>query len=213
MPSFKAGDLFSLPLSDGRFLTGRVVLDLPRLWRRKAFDFSSPLGFFGKCVLVEIYKQLSPDPSPSMSEVLIPGVFIDTGPFEPKSAEQWMILGHSPVDPTRAEFPEALTQTDRGSVLVRGEVELPLPLSSDELSAIDCRPTIISTKRLARTCLYYLDLKHLIGPYADNMHLRHSDLRFNEHREHIYRLAGEDPRQSYHELSRRYGHDLSRFYT
>jgi hypothetical protein len=213
MPSLKAGDIFSIPLPDSRYLAGRVVLDVAQALKRGLIKPGTPLALKSGSILVETYREISEAPSPAVSEVLLPGVFVSKSLFSPREEGHWRIVGHQPIEPTRIEFPEALYGSKRTVMFTRGEVDLPVPLGLEALDRFETRPGVVPAHALAGTCLYYLGLKHLIrAANPESMDLRDTDLRFTDQRDEIYRLMGEDPKQSYHELSARHGHDISRLY-
>jgi hypothetical protein len=213
MAKLKAGDLFAIPLPDARFLTGRVVLDVAQVVKGGLVNPGSTLAFQSGSILAETYRQISETPSAAVSEVLIPGIFIDKTLFSSRQEAPWRIIGHQPIEPTRVEFPEALYGSKRGMMFNRGELDLPVPLGHEALDRFNIRPGTLPAKLLADICLYHLGLKALIrSPNAAATAVQRSDLRFSEQRDEIYRLMGEDPKQSYYEMASRHGYDTARLY-
>ncbi|HKX29920.1 MAG TPA: Imm26 family immunity protein [Blastocatellia bacterium] len=214
MSKFKAGDIFTFKLSEDEYLNGRILLDVkeqcirPRLLRT-----DSPLVSFNGFLLVEVYKSTFRVPTPGRSETLIPGIFVDPSSLE---SADWPIIGYEEVDPTRVEFPENLIARGVRGAFLRGEIELPLDLQMQEIRRMRVYPAKKSSLDLAPICLYQLGRKEQIDQTRFSnvgmFNLNHSDLRFSEHRDEIYRLLGESAHQSYDQMSSRLGHDLKRFY-
>lgn len=214
MATYKTGDLFALPLPTGEFLCGRVVLDVKRQCvRPRRLKAGSMLAFFDGAILVEVYRETTRTPTARRSELLVPGEFIDARSIV---SGAWRVVGHEPVDPTRVEFPEGLKLIGMDPHLVRGEVALRLDMPAEEMQQLDIYPTITGSGLIGDICLYYLgraqESPNRETRAPSDLTLDHSDLRFSEHRERIYRLAGADPRESYFEFSLRHGHDIRRFY-
>jgi hypothetical protein len=213
MAPIKAGDIFSIPLPDSRYLTGRVMLDVAQALKRGLIKPGTSLGFQSGSLLIEMYREISESPSPIVSQVLLPGVFVGKDLFSPRAERRWQVIAHQPIDPTRVEFPEALLGYKRMTMFIRGQIEIPVPIDTEAIDEFESRPGTVSAHGLADLCLYYLDLKHLIRHgNAEAMHLRRTDLRFTSRREEVYRLMREDPKQSYHEMSTRHGYDISLLY-
>jgi Immunity protein 26 len=212
---FKAGDIFALELPTGEFMTGRVLLDVKhQCIRPKLLSSDSILGFFNGYVLTEIYKQTFSNPTAERSEVLIPGVWTDSGSLKDG---QWQIIGHEEVDPKKVEFPEAfILQGSRTILFLKGEIELPIEMTYEEYEQLRVRNSRGASGNLGETCLYYLGRKDEINdPDLVDVELRslkHSDLRFNEFRSEAYRRLGEDEHISYFEMSLKHGYDIRRFY-
>jgi hypothetical protein len=96
---FKAGDIFALELPTGEYVTGRVLLDVKhQCIRPKLLLSDSPLSFFNGAVLTEIYKQSFPEPTTERSEILISGIWTDSGSFK---RGRWNIIGYEALGMTR----------------------------------------------------------------------------------------------------------------
>jgi Immunity protein 26/Double zinc ribbon len=214
MPKFKTGDLFAIKISEGEYVNGRVLLDVKRQCiKPRLVKPDSALGFFNGAILVETYRETFAEPTARLSEVLIPGTFVDTYALE---SGKWQVLGNVGVEPTRVEFPEALVGSGYRSQFLRGEVSLPLSLSGEDRDEINVLGTINPSGMLGDTCLYYLGRKDEITKRwvngVETASLAHSDLRFSKYRSEVYRLLGEDEGQSYFEMAMRHGYDIRRFY-
>jgi len=120
--------LFAVPLPDGTFLSGRVMLDLYGCVKKRLLSNDSPLAGLGKTHLVEIYSAVSDSPKPTTSPRLISGAFVESN----EVGTTWPILGSVPVDPKAVEFPESLIgmMHDTGcAAFVCGEIRIPIPIT------------------------------------------------------------------------------------
>ncbi|MGH9463763.1 MAG: Imm26 family immunity protein [Vicinamibacteria bacterium] len=215
MAKFKAGDLFSFPLPADEFMCGRVQLDVKnQCVKPRLLPAGSMLSFFDGAILVEVYRDTSKAPFAARSELLLPGIFIDGKPL---ASGAWRVMGYEAVDPAKVEFPEGLKLLGPHAHLVRGEVYLPLKMSGEEMMELDIYPTITGSGLLGDICLNCLGRAKESPNYESltesERSLAHSDLRFSEHRERIYQLAGADPREPYFEFALRRGFDIRRFYS
>jgi Immunity protein 26 len=212
---FKAGDIFSLELPTGEYVTGRVLLDVKnQCVRPKLLPSDSPLGFFNGAVLTEIYKQTFSKPTAELSEVLIPGIWTDSGSLKDG---HWQIISYKEVDPTKVEFPEAfILRGSRTILFLRGEIKTPIEMTYEEYNQLSIGNTMNASGWLGEICLYYFGRKDEINnPNLKNVEarsLKHDDLRFNEFRSEAYRRLGEDENISYFEMSQKHGFDIRRFY-
>jgi Immunity protein 26 len=212
---YKAGDIFSLQLPTGEYVTGRVILDVKnQCIQPKLILSDSSLGSFNGAVLIEIYKQTFSEPTAKRSEILIPGIWTDSGSLK---RGRWNIIGYEEIAPTKVEFPEAfIPQGSRTILFLTGEIQLPIEMTYEEYQKLHIRSTTDASGCLGETCLYYLNRKDEINdPDLVDVELRslkHSDLRFNDFRSEAYRRLGEDENISYFEMSLKHGFDIRRFY-
>jgi Immunity protein 26 len=212
---FKAGDIFALELPSGEYMTGRVLLDVKnQCIRPKLLQSGSPLGFFNGYVLTEIYRQTFSKPTAERSEILIPGIWTDSGSLK---RGRWNIIGYEEIDPTKVEFPEAfILRGSRTILFLRGEIKTPIEMTHEEYDQLRVRNSMNASGCLGEICLYYLGRKDEINdPDLVDVELRslkHDDLRFNEFRSEAYRRLGEDENISYFEMSLKHGYDIRRFY-
>src|SRR5262245_40752161 len=122
------GTLFAVPLPNGTFLCGRVLLDIYACLQRRLFPAGSPLSGLGKAFLIEMYSAVVPASEYIPSEILIRGAFVESQ----EVGRTWPIIGTKPVDPKAVEFPEGLliSMHTHGQVAFQcGEIHLPIPLS------------------------------------------------------------------------------------
>ncbi len=211
MPKYKHGDVFSFKLTDEKYISGRIMLDIHKQCvKPKLIEPDSPLSVYDDTLLVEIYKELSENTAFRESEVLIPGFILAP---EPIKLGEWEIVEHKKVDPLQVEFPETFALVNGRQCFERGEIRLNLPQNLDRDDGWDIYPTIKSPYALPKICLYYLGLKEFLSPaQMKTMNLKRSDLRFSERHSVIYKMLNEDANQSYYEMSRRFGYDITRFY-
>jgi hypothetical protein len=210
------GDLFALPLPNGQYACGRVLLDVTRQCHRtKLIQPENPLGMFRGCVLVEVYATASAQPAPDRSDVLIPGLFTLARHLQDGS---WPCVGCEEVDPTKVEFPEVVVE-GRGStsLLCKGELSFALDRKVVNPGQVKCHAIRHSPAFLGQQCLYLLDRRRQPAapepPGAEWMGLRDADLRFRPAERHwIFGILGLDEDEAYYSLSARLGHDLRRFY-
>lgn len=212
MAKFKHGDIFSIRLSNGKYISGRIMLDVKKQCvLSKKIGSDSPLDFFNGTLLVDLYKNISDEPVFSLTEPLIPGIFIlDTA----LKSGQWPIISYEGVDPKCVEFPETLANVQGRLCFQRGEVVLPFPTNASLHDNLEIYPTIHRPEKLPLISNYYLHLEGIIKHMNDEQmrDLKHCDLRFSNYRAEIYALLGEDEDESYYEISSRLGYDISRFY-
>jgi len=211
MKKYKAGSVFSFKISNGMYLSGRIVLDVAKQCvNKKLIEPDSPLSIYNGALLVEVYKGITATPEFNPCDILIPGVFVDKDAL---NEGEWGFIDYENINPENIEFPESFIDSAEGIFFARGEVRLSISLERYELEKINIRPSMESSYALPDICLYYLDLKHLVDhEYAEQMNLASSDLRFSPHRSRIYSLLGENESESYYQMSTRYGNDISRFY-
>ena len=162
---------------------------------------------------LKIYKSTATQPVIDNSEILIPGIFLDSDSLK---YGIWSIIGHQDVNPEEVEFPEALISHGLRAQFLRGEVALNIDLKEEELKKINVRKTKKPSGILGEICLYQLgradEITNSWVHSIEVFNLNSSDLRFSQHRSEIYRLLGEKENQSYFEMSSRLGYNIQRFY-
>ena len=214
MVKFQTGDIFTFKLSTNEYICGRIMLDIKKQCvSPKLLPPDSPLYFFNGSPLVEIYKSTAKQPVIDNSEILIPGIFLDSDSLK---YGIWSIIGHQDVNPEEVEIPEYLVGSGLRAKFVRGEISLNLDLRESDVDRVNVYGTKKSSATLGEICLYHLGRSHEINnPRLKNIELRslkNSDLRFSQHRSEIYGFLGEDPNQSYYKMSTKFGYDIQRFY-
>lgn len=199
-----------MPLGDGTYSIGRVVLDVAKQCRKPGLiEPSSLLYGFGRSLLVEVYRATYDHPVADLSDVLIPGYFVS-----PQLVRNgtWPIVGHVPVDPARVAFPEFVSRYGMNMYLMRGEVRLLLGPGIDDWQGLRVPMTITSPVVLPNTCRYYLGRHEGLGPAAlYNATLADRDLRFNDRRGEVYAALGLSEDEPYYTFAASRGFDLARF--
>ncbi len=185
MKKLANGTLFGVPLPDGTFLCGRVMLDVYGCLKRRLFPHDSPLPGLGKAYLVEMYSAILQKAEYVASEVLIPGGFVESD----EVGDSWPIIGSRPVDPHDVSFPEALIgfMNPIGEVAFRcGEIQIPLPLSHHDLDRIGVSSTRHSAFLWPYTCLRVMGRGDEVPKGYEGATLVGSDLRYSPFREEVY---------------------------
>jgi hypothetical protein len=121
------GTIFAVPLPDGTYVCGRVMLDIEACLRRRLFPNDSPLPFYRDGHLVEMYSATSTTPVYVPSPVSIPGAFVE----KKEIGKAWPVVGEARVDPRTVEFPETLIGFQHphgGAAFECGEIHLPVPM-------------------------------------------------------------------------------------
>ncbi len=103
---------------------------------------------------METYKELSITPEFKKSEILIPGIFVET---EAIKDGDWTIVGNEPVDSTKIEFPEAIIRSNNVICFTKGEIQIELPVHSDYYEDFPVRPCTNNSFQLADISQYYVD--------------------------------------------------------
>ena len=209
-----AGDVFAVPLPDGEYLFGRVLLDIYATTKRRLFPPDSPLPGLGKALLIEMYGGTASLPEYTPSEMLIPGAFVEVD----KVGTDWPIVAHVPVDVQKVQFPETLIghMHAEGEVAFEcGEIRVLIPITHEVLRR---EFGVYSTRHSAflwhYVCLHQLGRGDEIPsdyPAVKN-YLRNSDLRFTEHRTRIYEHLPLDINDSYYQQQAKLGLNLERLY-
>jgi hypothetical protein len=207
----KHGDIFAVPLPDGTYLCGRVMLDIASCRKRRLVPSGCPLAFLAGAFLIEMYRQVQPRPEYTPSAVLVPGAFVDPD----EVGGDWPIIAHQAVDPRAVEFPESLIgrMTPIGQVAFEcGEMRIPLPLKHAELDRVGEYSTFHSILLWPYTCLRMLGREGEVPLDYKMATLSGSDLRFSAHRNRIYKHLPFKKELSYFEKQAQLGLHLERLY-
>jgi hypothetical protein len=210
----KHGDIFAVPLPDGTYLCGRVMLDVYACLKRRLFPGDSPLtGIHGGAFLIEMYRQVSTRPDYVPSPLLVPGAFVDCSD---EVGSSWPIVAHQDVDPHTVEFPEGLIgyRTAVGQVAFRcGEMRISLPFKDAELDVIGEYTSLHSVFLWPFTCLRLLGRNTEVPAEYKIATLVGSDLRFSPHRDRVYAHLPFPKELSYFEKQAQFGLHLERLYS
>jgi len=205
------GTLFAVPLPDGTFLSGRVMLDIYACLKRRLFPADSPLPGLGKAYLIEMYSAVTEQAEHVPSNILIRGAFVESD----EVGKSWPIIGHKPINPHEVEFPESiLVFMHAGGQLAFecGELRIPLPLdyyTADRIKQLKCRH---SAFLWPFTCLRMLDRENEVPKDYKMASLVGADLRNSPYRAMVYEHLPFTTEMSYFEKQQSMGLDLCRLY-
>lgn len=213
----KSGDIFKFQINKGEFAFGRILLNIETLFLESGLiQPTNPLTVYNNrhIILVELFRETSVGNLPIIRSILIPSILTN---YDFISLGMWSIVGFEPVNPLLVDFPEGLTSISPvKSGLVKGELTIPFNMDMNEVQKIGIYPGTKASVTFPEITLYHLDRKDEINNPRlidkEVMNTKKDDLRFSEHRQKIYDLAGLDPNESYYSLSKRMGFDLARFY-
>lgn len=212
MKELAHGTVFAVPLPDGTFLCGRVMLDIYGCLRGRLFPDDSPLPGLGKAYLIEMYSAVVPSPKYTSSPLLIPGAFVESQ----EVGRTWPVIGHRPVDPRTVEFPESLVifMHKGGEVAFEcGEIRVPIPLSyhdlQDRISVRKCRH---SAHLWPYICLRMMDRDKEVPVEYTTATLSDNDLRFSPYRKEVYEHLLLSMAEPYFQMQAQMGLHLERLY-
>jgi hypothetical protein len=200
----RVGDVFSLSIAKGEQVFGRVLLDVQeQCIKPKRILTSSPLTFFKQAHLVEVTRD------EGGAQIIVPGTFVH--------AVELSKVGHRAVDPTKVEFPWALSLYGPRPHFYWGELRIPVSLPIPQYRAIEISPRLSPVNTLIPRSLYrmgrrdeidrstYRDIE-LFSPAAD-------DLKESPHRARIEALVADRVLTDYYSTAAAYGYDLQRLYS
>jgi len=205
------GTLFAVPLPDGTFVCGRVMLDIHACLKRRLFPADSPLPSLGQSLLVEMYSSISQTPKYSPSPKLISGAYVEPDEL----GESWHIIGHSPVNPREVEFPETIIgyvhPTGDGEFQC-GEIQVSLPLDGDIARRVGQFKTRHSASLWHFTCLRAMGRECEVPKGYEGATMDGTDLRRSPHRAEVYQHLPFPMEMSYYDKQKLMGFDLDRLY-
>ncbi len=206
------GDIFSVKVEKNEFIFGRILFDVVNQCIKKNLDKNNYMGFFNKCFLIETFKGVfSSFDKIDMEKKAVISSFVPVDFFYDYECN---IIGNVKVDPKEVSFPEVLSSTNMDYFFSVGLLQFSIKLSETEYENIGVYPSFGTGYWEIIATLDFSNRIDLIeeGDHMDN-YFEDSDLRSNpELRKKIYSMIGEDPDQSYYELSLKHGFDLSRLY-
>ncbi len=204
----KAGEIFVEQRESGKFMFGRVILDIDRqvFKSKKAIMDESNLKEFSISYVVEAYDAVSETPEiPDRLNPVIEGIVVNPMAFK---YDTWSIVGNNPItDPRLVDFQEHCSFYNGEVRFSKGEVYIKAPLKNVMLESID------TGYQLNSPLLFNL-VESLMQDPADHEALLRYDFRFLKpyQRNEIYEAIGEDPNMSYYDLAMKHGFDTSRFF-
>ena len=214
MKKLAHGTIFAVPLPDGTYICGRVMLDVLGCIKRRLLPADSPLiGIFAEALLIEMYSAITSNPEYVPSQVLIPGAFVESK----EVGKAWPVVGEEPIDPHKVEFPEALVgavHTNGQAAFHCGEMEVLLPFNRGDLQEISVFHGRHSAFYWPYMCLWALGRKAEIPTDWIGITFERDDLRFcfSPHRARVYEHLPFQMEQSYFEKQAQMGLHLERLY-
>ena len=211
MKKLANGTLFSVPLPDGTFLCGRVMLDVYGCLKKRLFTHDSPLPGLGKAYLIEMYSAILQKAEYVASEVLIPGAFVESD----EVGESWPIIGNRPVDPHEVQFPESILgymHADGAIAFECGELRIPLPLAYESADKIGEFKRRHSAFLWPYTCLRVLGRESEVPTDYKMASLTGGDFRYSPYREEVYKHLPFAMEQTYFQKQAQLGLHLERLY-
>jgi hypothetical protein len=212
MRNIKAGTLFAVPVLEGSFLFGRLMLNSAYCRKKRLLPEGSPIAGLGGECLVEMYRGISTSLEYAPSPVLLPGAWL----WPDNIGRSWPIIGFEDVRCLDVEFPEALIihpHADGEAAFTCGEIFIPLPLSHQDVDAIGVYRTVHPQVTWGYVCLALMGRQDAIPvDWQNAVGLADTDLRFSTHRDQIYQYLPFDKNLSYFEKQAQLGHRLQRFY-
>lgn len=211
-PAFKHGDIFAVPLPDGRFLPGRVMLDIYGCLKKRMLPHDSPLPGLGKAVLAEMYSVTSKHLDFEKSAISIPGAYVDSDEI----GVGWPIIGNLPVDPHDISFPETLIgfNHENGEVAFEcGELRINVPLHEEDARKINAYKSPHTSFLWPITCAQNINRPDLVPEkYRSYNGLVTSDLRYTLFRDAIFKHLPINPDDSYFTQQCQMGFNIGRLY-
>jgi hypothetical protein len=105
---YRAGDVFQIPLPDGSFAYGRLLLDIRRLARAGVFTHPCALaGIYGSGLMVQVYRVRHPQPLASVAVLRAAPAFLsEFVQHDQIYRAEFPIVGNLPVAAEEIDFPE-----------------------------------------------------------------------------------------------------------
>lgn len=209
---FVQGDIFAVPLPDGTYLFGRVMLDIYAALKKRLFPADSSLAGMGKALLIEMYQEVAKTLDYQPSPLLIPGAILEPD----EVGVTWPVVSNVPVDVHDVQFPEAMVgnRHPSGDVpFLCGKIRLPLPFTERDLDSMRVLQTVHSEFLWPYVCLHELGRE---GEIPDDCrptsNLFGADLRVTQFRSEVYQHLPIRPSDSYYVPQKQLGLELERFY-
>jgi len=211
----KQGDIFTQKTQDGRYVFGRVLLDLSYYFDKKIMDTrrkEGALSFFQGALLIEILDLISETKEISnTASTKVGGVLMNPEIFTERKV--WEKVGFKQVLPSEIDFPEYIVNIEGKFFLSKGEVRLKLPINHALTEKVGCRGTVFSSSSFSQLAAFQLGIKEDMNEtWRKKVSLAASDLRFitPDLRKALWTFTKEDYKLTYAELAGKYGFDVSR---
>jgi hypothetical protein len=212
--AYKAGDIFAMPVANGQYVFGRILLDVPRQCMQTGLAERYGGLYNVNCLILEGFDLLKNTPEFEAAPTAIKGY---AATDEAIADGTFKIVGHQPVDPREVDFPESvfMVRFHTAVFFIKGELQLLLPVDREKAiaSGFDISCVIHSLESFGTVILALMGSTNLAGAAVD---LPHQDVRFAppDIREKIYALVNEDLSATpYYDLALKHGFDTTRFFT
>ncbi len=212
--TYKAGDIFAIPVAGNQFVFGRILLDVPRQCMQTGLAERYGGLYNVNCLILEGFDLLKNTPEFEAAPTVIKGY---AATDEAIADGTFKIVGHQPVDPREVDFPESvfMVRFHTAVYFIKGELQLLLPVDREKAiaSGFDISCVIHSLESFGTVILALMGSTNLAGAAVD---LPQQDVRFAppELREKIYALVNEDLSATpYYDLALKHGFDTARFFT
>jgi hypothetical protein len=198
---YRSGDVFQIPLPNGTFGYGRILLDAFRLRRAGVFDPRCELtGLCGSGLLVQLYRRAFAEPLAAVEVLRRSPPFLDEFLDHTQIYRaEFPIVGNLPVTAPEIDFPEYVICHSPGWHIMfgKGGIVAEIPISFEDCEALP-KPSI--GLGLAPDWV----LKN-IQARSGRRRRAGNDLRVHRRRKEILGLAGLSPAMSYDEMCARVG--------
>ena len=207
------GSMFAFAAGDGPPCIGRILLDIQsQAVEPGLIAPDSVLWYFGECLLVELFPYGTTMDTVGHKEPLVRGLFTDR-----IDAEQglWEELEKREVSERDVDFPEFVVGNRGAEIYNRGEVEIPIPLTTAQSVEINVFPAIVASSILTPLVLGMSGRDELIEPRfrgAGYTSLMTRDLRFSRHRARVLKLLPVSVDIPYWRLALQFSFDTARFF-
>jgi hypothetical protein len=198
---YRAGDVFQIPLPDGSFGYGRLLLDIRRLAKAGLFACPCALaGIAGSGLMIQVYQVRFPEPLASVVDLRVAPAFLSEFVQNGQIYRaDFPIVGHLPVAPEDLDFPEYtgtfvtspewLFHFEKGAAVARARV------GWEERAEWDALPKPSVSFGLAPD----LVLRDIDDPDGVRRHAR-GDLRLDPRRAGVLARAGLSPGMTYDQI-------------
>lgn len=187
----KPGDIFTQQTATGKFIFGRILLDVDSLIARKIIDPThSALAFFRESYLVECFDQVSEANTLTTEKITVRGVFLSKGAAE---KGDWTPIGENPVKPENLDFPEFFANVNGHFYLMKGELKLRAKMNLTLMEKFKVRGTILGGGAFKYIAAFHAgDTECIPEFWLEIASLKSSDLRFRSENEQkiAWKLTG-----------------------
>lgn len=205
------GDVFAIKIGNTSLhYFGRVLFDVKKQYIKTKEFPDNYFGWYGKSILIEIYKSISENLEATNLDLAVQSTFIS-----PKNLlkNDIQVLRNEPVDPKKVGFPEVISSIDGNICFNLGELQLKTQYDRKFADEANMFPRLGNMYWIQMAVFDYSGRRDLIEDKDDIKSNYFNDIRnVPALRKKIYSDLGEDPDQTYYELALKHGLDLARYY-